>query len=322
MHALGRLMRRLDGFQQRHRVLAVLVALQKKAGEDNAGVLVANLAYAGFVAIFPLLLILVTVLGLVVGDNTATARAIERSALAQFPIIGSELLKNIQAMRRASVLGLAVGLLGLSWGAIGLGQSALLAMAQIWDVPVAERWGFWKRQARGLAFLALLGGGLLATGSLSSFSLLARHSAAIGAAGVALSAAANVALYLGIFRVLTPERVRTGALVPGAVVGGVSWSLLESLGGYLVGRGLRHTTPVYGFFAIVLGLLAWLYLAARVSVYAAELNAVRAHRLWPRSLIGPARTDADRRALALLAERSARTHDAPQAAPGALGQRP
>ncbi|MGH3600230.1 MAG: hypothetical protein ACRDQH_08120, partial [Pseudonocardiaceae bacterium] len=43
----------------------------------------------------------------------------------------------------------------------------------------------------------------------------------------------------------------------------------------------------YGLFGIVLGLLAWIYLAAMIVVLCAELNVVRAKRLWPRSLLAP-----------------------------------
>jgi hypothetical protein len=44
---------------------------------------------------------------------------------------------------------------------------------------------------------------------------------------------------------------------------------------------------VYGVFAIVLGLLFWLYLGARLTLYAAEVNVVAARQLWPRSLLQP-----------------------------------
>jgi uncharacterized BrkB/YihY/UPF0761 family membrane protein len=62
---------------------------------------------------------------------------------------------------------------------------------------------------------------------------------------------------------------------------------LQSIGGYLVGHNLKHASQVYGFFALVLGLLSWLYLAAEATLYAAEVNVVRARRLWPRSILQP-----------------------------------
>jgi len=56
---------------------------------------------------------------------------------------------------------------------------------------------------------------------------------------------------------------------------------------FTIDHYLRHTSQVYGVFAIVLGLLFWLYLGARLTLYAAELNVVAARQLWPRSLLQP-----------------------------------
>ena len=73
----------------------------------------------------------------------------------------------------------------------------------------------------------------------------------------------------------------------GKAVAGIAWQVLQAVGGYLVGDYLRHTSQVYGVFAIVLGLLFWLYLGARLTLYAAEVNVVAARQLWPRSLLQP-----------------------------------
>jgi uncharacterized BrkB/YihY/UPF0761 family membrane protein len=97
----------------------------------------------------------------------------------------------------------------------------------------------------------------------------------------------NVGLFLLVFRVLTPQQIPTRQLLAGAVVAGVAWQALQAVGGYLVDHYLRHTSQVYGVFAIVLGLLFWLYLGARLTLYAAEVNVVAARRLWPRSLLQP-----------------------------------
>jgi uncharacterized BrkB/YihY/UPF0761 family membrane protein len=104
---------------------------------------------------------------------------------------------------------------------------------------------------------------------------------------MALVVALNIALYWLAFRVLTPGSVVTRDLLPGAVVGGVLWTALQAVGGWLVARQLRHTSELYGTFGVVLGLLFFLYLAAQITVYAAELNVVSARRLYPRALVPP-----------------------------------
>jgi virulence factor BrkB len=115
-----------------------------------------------------------------------------------------------------------------------------------------------------------------------------------------LACAANGGLYFGAFRILTPAGVRSRQLLPGAIAGGIAWTLLQAIGAYLVHHDLRSDS-VYGVFASVLGLLAWIYLGVQATVYAAEINVVVAWRLWPRALIQPPLTEADRTSMALQA---------------------
>ena len=82
-------------------------------------------------------------------------------------------------------------------------------------------------------------------------------------------------------------RLRWGEVLPGAIVGGASWTALQVVGGYVVQHQIRNATQLYGFFGIVLGLLFWIYLAAQLTVYAAEVNVVLNERRWPRSLSDP-----------------------------------
>ena len=55
---------------------------------------------------------------------------------------------------------------------------------------------------------------------------------------------------------------------------------------------------MYGPFALVIGLLAWLYLGAQITVYGAEVNVVRKERLWPRSMVQPPLIEGDKRTYA------------------------
>jgi hypothetical protein len=94
--------------------------------------------------------------------------------------------------------------------------------------------------------------------------------------------------------------VPTGRLVPGAVAGGILYTVLQVLGTYLVHHYL-HSDSVYGVFATVLGLIAWIYLATEVTGYCAEINVVLARRLWPRAMVQPPLTEADRASMAVQA---------------------
>jgi YihY family inner membrane protein len=299
VNRLEEIVRRIDAAQQRHLVPAFAFGVLKKFGDDNAGSLTTQVTYSLLVTIFPLLLLLVTVLGVVLGDDPTDRHLVTSSALGQFPIIGTALAHNIHAMKRSSILGIAVGLLGLVYGSTGLAQSGLYAMAQIWNIPSAIRPNYVTRLVRSLIFLVILAVGLILTTALTGFGTFGRHNFWLGTLGEVLAGILNVALYFAAFRTLTPRQVATRSLLPGAIVGGVAWTVLQALGGYVVGHDLKGASAVYGMFGLFLGLIAWLYLGAQITIYAAEVNTVLFQHLWPRGMVQPPLTDADQRSLAL-----------------------
>lgn len=291
------MLRRVDVLQQRYRPAAFLFGVVKKYGDDNGGTLVTNIAYSGFVAVFPLLLVLVSGLGLVLAGDPHLRDQLINSAYSRFPVVGNQLHSNIHSLRRSSTIGLIVGLVVLIWGSQGVAQSGLYAMAEVWNVPGAVRPGYLKRLGRSLGFLAVMAIGLVVTTFLTGFSTFGRHNVLLGYLAVALGALVNIGQFYLAFRVLTPKQVSHRRLVPGAVVGGIGWTILQALGGYLVGHQLKGASATYGTFAFVLALLAWIYLGAELAVYSAEVNVVVADRLWPRGLVHPPLTEADQRSL-------------------------
>jgi YihY family inner membrane protein len=298
VNPLERVVRKLDRTQQRHLPLALVFGVVKKFGDDNAGTLVANLAHTAFGTLFPLLLLLVTILGLVLNGHPTLRHELLTSALSKFPIIGTDLAGNIEAMRRNSLFGFVVGIGGLVWGSLALGQNGIFTMAQVWNLPGPERPGFPARLARSLGFLAVLGVGLVVGTFLGAAVPAAHGSLGLAVAGGAASGVVNFTDYLFAFRILTPAVVKLRQLVPGAVLAGIGWTVLQSFGGFVVGHYLKNANSLYGTFGIVIGLFAWLYLISELTVYAAELNVVLARRLFPRSIVQPPLTEADRSSLA------------------------
>jgi len=143
---------------------------------------------------------------------------------------------------------------------------------------------------------------------LTSLGLYGHGPGVLDVAGELLVAAANIAMFFLSFSVLTPKGVPTRNLVPGAAAGGLAWTVLLALGTYVVGH-LRETDAAYGAFATVLVLLGWISLSVEITVYAAELNVVLARRLWPRSIVQPPLTEADRAVLAAQALQNQRRDD-------------
>jgi YihY family inner membrane protein len=300
MNPVEKAIRQADATQQRFTPTAFVFGVVKKYGDDNGGVLASNLAYSVFVSIFPLLLILTTVLGLVASVNASVRSSVLDAVAGQVPLIGKTLTGNVHQLQRSSIIGLIIGFAGLIWGATGLAQAGLFTMAQVWNLPGPARPGFVQRLGRAFLFIALLGGGVIVTTGLASLNtyLLKGFWAVILAE--LLAAAFNAGMFIGAFRALTAKGVPTRQLLPGAITGGILWTVLQVLGTWLVHHFL-HSDSVYGVFGLVLGLLAWIYLAVQVTVYCAEINVVLARRLWPRTIIQPPLTEADRASMALQA---------------------
>ncbi|HLX89241.1 MAG TPA: YihY/virulence factor BrkB family protein [Acidimicrobiales bacterium] len=302
-------LRRVDRFQRSHRVPAFAFGVVKKYGDDRGGSLAALVTYYSFLSLFPLLLVLVTVLGIVVGSGSSLAAKVQGSALSKFPVIGPQLSGHIGTLH-GSPLALTIGLLGLVWGSLGASQAGQYAMAQVWNVPLVERPGFLPRLARSVMLLGVLGFFLVVSTALSGYTAFSGHQSLLARVGSALlNTVVDVGLFSTSFRILTPADVSTRELLPGAVLGGVAWTGLLLGGIALVGHELRHVSQTYSVFATVLGLLWWLYLSAQVVLYATEVNVVRSRHLWPRSLVQPPLTPADRRMLTAYAAEQRRRPD-------------
>ena len=111
------------------------VAVFKKHGDDRGGSLSALVTFYGFLAVFPLLLLFVTIAGLVLRNNPDAEQRVIHSALAEFPVIGDKLASNISALHRATPLAFVVSFIGLLWGSLGVTNTLQQASATMWDVP-------------------------------------------------------------------------------------------------------------------------------------------------------------------------------------------
>jgi YihY family inner membrane protein len=176
------------------------------------------------------------------------------------------------------------------------------AFNRIWSVPFKDRPNFLYAHARGLGMLAMLGTLSIVSTTAAGFVGSASHAAPAVIAGVLVAFVLNLALFMTAFKLLTAVELSWRDLLPGVIVAAVFWQLLQHLGGFYVDHELKRTGPLYGVFALVLGLLAWLYLGAQLTIFAAEINVVRHRRLWPRSFFSDPLLDADRRALTASAE--------------------
>ncbi|MGH3248868.1 MAG: YihY/virulence factor BrkB family protein [Trebonia sp.] len=281
-----------DKFQRRRPVLAFPVAVWSKFNDDQAGNLAALISYYAFAALFPLLLVLVTVLNIVLANNSSLRDNLLKSALAQYPVIGTQIKASLGSIPGTG-LPLVIGIVLLLLGARGVAGAMQNAICEVWGISKEERPGFPKSQLWAFALVLTVGIGLVATTFLSGLAGGAGHVitgtvAHVGA--VLISLVLNLGVFWLSFRIATAWRVPWRQLRTGAAIAAVSWQVLQVAGGYVVSHQLQRASELYGTFGIVLGLLAWLFLQAEVTLYAAEVDVVLARHLWPRSIL-PATTN-------------------------------
>ncbi len=271
--------------------MAFLLGVVKKFGDDRAGRLAALVAYYGFFSLFPLLLVAVTIVGYVFGDRSAAQ--IKNSAVGQIPVVGDQIGSQVGGLA-GSVTALVIGTATALWAGLGCMQAAQDAMNELWDVPRAEQPSFVAKRLRSLAMLGIIGLALAAgaTGSqLVTIQPGLNGGARVGA--IAGTVTLNCVVYVVAFKLLAARSAPWSCLVPGAVVAGLGYTGLQIAGHWYVQRAIAGAEDTYGTFAVVIGLLTWLYLLAQLSIFAAEINVVLDRRLWPRGLRADRPTAAD-----------------------------
>jgi membrane protein len=302
MKAVKKAQHAVDRFQQRRSWLGYVIGAWKKFGDDQAGNLAALVAYYAFVSIFPLLLVLYTVLDLVLRSNPKLKAHVLNSAFAQYPLIGTQLRSHTHSLSGTGVA-LIIGIILTLFGARGVADAIQNAMNTVWEVPYTRRPKFPSSILRSFGLIMVVGPGLIITIILSSYAggtghLISGPAARIGALLVSL--VLNIGVFWLAFRVGTAAEVRMRDMLLGAVMAAVGWQILQYFGGYLIGHQLK-TNSAYGTFGVVLGLLAWFYLQAQLTLYAVEFSIVRTRRMWPRSMFPPPLTEADVRAYQMYA---------------------
>jgi uncharacterized BrkB/YihY/UPF0761 family membrane protein len=304
----------IDGWQRRVRWAGVPYAVQKKFGDDNVNLLVVALAWYGFTAIFPLLLVVVTMFGFIGEQSIGTG--IVRT-LHQFPVVGSSFNPASPARLHGSAAGLIVGVAGLLYGAQGVTQTAQLAMATVWNIPMYERTGFLPRLGRSVAGLLVIGGAFIVNAFVTGYATGAAVGWAVRIPVLAGLLVLNAALFFVSFTVLTAKAIGPRGLLPGAIAGAVAFTALITAGTGLITHQLKNASATYGAFGTVIGIVAFLLLLAKLTMYAAELNPVLARGLYPRALpLGGAPTAADRLVLDELARAHQRYADQASQLPG------
>lgn len=276
---------RVDRFQRRYPASGFPLAVIYKFVDDQGGYLAALIAYYGFISLFPLLLVFTSVLGFVLRDNPELQERIVDSALSQIPVIGDELGKPGQLS--GSVSAVTIGVISAIYGGLGVAVAVQNAMNVAWTVPRNNRPNPVTVRVRGAMLLSTVGiaiiGLTVLNGTVSALDL--------GSSGHYLALAGTLlltaAVFVVAFRFGTTRDVSIGDVLPGALGAAVGWQALQTFGSIYVQRVIANASATNGVFAVVLGLLAFLYIAALLIVFSLEFNVVRVDKLYPRSLLTP-----------------------------------
>lgn len=277
---------RLDTYQRKHKRIGLPLGVIYKFVDDQGAYLAALITYYALLSIFPLLLLLTSILGFLVQGNDSLRETLVDGVLAQLPVIGNE-LKSPSGLK-GNVVAVIIGSITAAYGGLGVAQALQHAMNTVWGVPRHRRPNPFLARAKSAGLLLILGTALLGAGSLPRV-----VSWLDGRVWLVVNAVLAVLVFWVLLHFSTHRSQTWRSLLPGAVLIGLAWQLLETIGGRLVDSVITRSSASYGVFAVVLGLILWIFALAVALVFAAELNVVLARQLYPRALLTPFIDDVD-----------------------------
>lgn len=253
--------------------LATLLGTQERFGEVHGNQLAAGVAFVGFLSIFPLVFMGLTILGFVAAgrDDLATS-------IAENLGLGADSLDSIQAAVNSAQanrgISSVISLATLSLSALGLSSALAHVQQVVWQTSAKG----WRVKVGGIVWMA--GAGVILLASLAIPTLLTHLPGWLAPLGLLVGVATNAAVFLWAKALLPTRAITTRALLPGAVLFGVGAEALKVLGTVYVPRAIANSSALYGSIGAILATLAWLALFARVYVVASVLTVV----LWERKV--------------------------------------
>jgi uncharacterized BrkB/YihY/UPF0761 family membrane protein len=297
----------LDRYQQQHRIPGFIYAVVKKYGDDEGGRHAALMAYYGLLSVFPLLLLIVSAISKILVNDPALRQNLVNA------IVPPEFRDAVnQALAALPTSGLAwvIGIIGLIGAGLRIVTTAYDTVNHVAGIPFRDRVNGPMKYVRQFVILAVLLLGMTGIGAatvgaqfLPDAELLQRLGEFCG-----ITLMTYLLIWAGI-SLLLPRRPPLAAIWPAALIGSLAIAALLSFGSTLLTRLIAREGPVYGSFATIFGLVAFIALITQALVWAAEVAVVSRLRLWPRGLDPNTPTSADKRALVILAREQERLPD-------------
>jgi membrane protein len=248
--------------------LDAVLCVTDRFGAVGGGPLSSSIALATFVSLFPLLLVIIAIVGFVSSSNADFAvRLIGDLGLhGTAADTARNALETAEGSRRAASI---VGLVGLLWSGLGVVGSLQTALNSVWQVKgrglvdklVALRW--------------LLGAGLLFLATAALGPLLRVAPGPAKPLTILVGLALTTLLFTWTYTSLGNTNVGWRTNLPGAVMVAVGFEILKAVGAVYVPRAVASASALYGSLGVVFAVLAWLLLYGRLIVYGAVVNVLR-----------------------------------------------
>jgi membrane protein len=286
MNFLKRTLTSIDGYQRNHGVIGFPYAVIKKYGTDNASYQSALITYYALLSLFPLLIVFTTVVQLLFKGNQQLRVKISNSVAHYFPVIGNQLQQSVHSPAKAG-LALAISLLVTFYGSRGVASAFQYALNSLWYVPRTSQPPFLKNIIRSLGILVAGGLGLIISVVLSGYTTFLGHLFIVKILATLISVIVLWATFILLFKLAIAGNKKIKNVLVGAAVAAIGLQILQIVGSALLSHEIHNFHSTYGTFALVIGLMFWLYLQAEVILYAVEVDVVKAYKLFPRSLQPP-----------------------------------
>jgi membrane protein len=275
----------------------ILIRTVREAKADQLALLAAGVAFYAMLALFPTLIALVTVYGLVA--DPAQIETLLQSYTSALPPEAAALLTDQIATtadaRRGLTIGLVVSLIAVLWTASGGVNGLIIGINLAYDEE--EMRGFVKR--RGVALLLTLSAILLVVVVVVLLAVVPIVLNVVGLgreaelAIIALRWPLLAVLVMGALAVLyryapDRDRARFTWVSPGALVATLLWLAGSAAFGVYV-RNFGRYDQTYGTIGGVIVLLLWLFVSAFAVLFGAELNAETERQTYRDSTRGPAK---------------------------------
>ena len=292
MNLLTRLIKRIDNFQRRHIIPSFIYAVIKKYNQDNGGYQCAIITYYGFLALFPLLMILTTVSDLLLKNNSVLRKKIINNTIHYFPIIGNQLQNSIHSSTETGIV-LIISLLITFYGSRGVASTFSYSLNTLWYTPLFKQASFLKNTIRNFSIIVIGGISLLLGPIVIGYMTIMGSNIFIKIIIVLLNLLLLWLTIIILFKLAIAGHKRIHQVIIGAAVTAVSLEVLQVLGSVVMVHELKQLSSIYGTFSLVVGLLFWIYLQVKIILFAVEIDVIREYHLFPRSLSGSL-TTADR----------------------------